>query len=76
MSETVFGSASRVGRNRKNKSGVVKLQQFGILMEARLTTCMQEGLNEQRKFYFLEKALRNLTNMVPPPTQEDLDEDN
>ena len=32
---------------------------------------MQEGLNQTRKFYVLEKALRTLTNMVPEPKNED-----
>ena len=44
---------------------------YGIFADVKLTTVLQQGLNESRKFYLLEKALRTLVNMVPEPVLEE-----
>jgi len=73
-SDCVFANVKRIVEQKGDGSSLVEQKEdgssdevFGICVEAKLTSCIQRGLNDVRKFYTLEKALRTLVNMVPEP---------
>ena len=67
-SDCVFANVKRIVRELQSKStGEATDKVYGIHAETKLTRGVQNGLNEYRKFYILEKALRTLVNMVPEP---------
>lgn len=72
-SDCVFSTVQRIVKVAKTKDGESRDKVYGLFIDVKLTSCLQKGLNEVRKFYTLEKALRTLVNMVPEPTEEQLD---
>ena len=64
-SDCVFANVKRIVGEPEDKV-------YGMYAEAKLTSCMQNGLNDVRKFYTLEKALRTMVNMVPEPETQSI----